>query len=149
MISDAMTLMWRHYKGWFISHRHVIEAQTRCPPFCRLHFQTYFVNDSGTKFHSNILRLVQLTMRQHWLGLWASYQIHKIAGCACAGNTGNVFPATAGYRSRHASRHVRHTRWPGKRSRHSRRTRNPQFYLSGKRPMVQIQVRIISQTNAY
>ena len=23
---------------------------------------------------------------------WASYQIHKIAGCACAGNAGNVFP---------------------------------------------------------
>ena len=23
---------------------------------------------------------------------WASYQIRKIAGCACAGNTGNVFP---------------------------------------------------------
>ena len=28
--------------------------------------------------------------------LWASYQIHKIPGCACAGNAGNVFPATAG-----------------------------------------------------
>ena len=26
--------------------------------------------------------------------LWASYQIHKIAGRACAGNAGNVFPAT-------------------------------------------------------
>ena len=25
---------------------------------------------------------------------WASYQIHKIACCACAGNAGNVFPAT-------------------------------------------------------
>ena len=23
---------------------------------------------------------------------WTSYQIHKIAGCACAGNAGNVFP---------------------------------------------------------
>ena len=38
---------------------------------------------------------------------WASCQIRKIAGCACAGNAGNVFRATAGYRSRHASRHVR------------------------------------------
>ena len=28
-----------------------------------------------------------------WLYSWASYQIHKIAGCACAGNAGNVFPA--------------------------------------------------------
>ena len=36
---------------------------------------------------------------------WASYQIHKIA--ACAKNAGNVFPATAGWRYRHASRHVR------------------------------------------
>ena len=27
-------------------------------------------------------------------------------GCACAGNAGNVFPVTAGERSRHASRHV-------------------------------------------
>ena len=26
---------------------------------------------------------------------WASCQIRKIAGCACAGNAGNVFPATA------------------------------------------------------
>ena len=25
---------------------------------------------------------------------WASFQIRKIAGCACAGNAGNVFPAT-------------------------------------------------------
>ena len=25
-------------------------------------------------------------------GLWASYQIRKIAGCACAGNAGNVSP---------------------------------------------------------
>ena len=25
---------------------------------------------------------------------WASYQMRKIAGCAWAGNAGNVFPAT-------------------------------------------------------
>ena len=31
-------------------------------------------------------------------------------GCACAGNAGNVFPVTAGKRSRHASRHVRYAR---------------------------------------
>ena len=30
--------------------------------------------------------------------------------CACTGNAGNVFPATTGKRSRHASRHVRHAR---------------------------------------
>ena len=27
---------------------------------------------------------------------WASYQIHKIVGGACAGNAGIVFPASAG-----------------------------------------------------
>ena len=31
-------------------------------------------------------------------------------GCAYAGDAGNVFPITAGERSRHASRHVRHAR---------------------------------------
>ena len=53
---------------------------------------------------------------------------------------------TASKRSRHAWWHVRcaravmdvgiaNLRWWGKRSRHSRRMRNPQFYVSGKRPM--------------
>ena len=32
-------------------------------------------------------------------------------------------------------------RWRGKRSRHSRRMRNPQFYWSGKKPMVYISMR--------
>ena len=53
---------------------------------------------------------------------------------------------TASKRSRYASRHVRHARavmhvgiaislWRGKRSRHSRHMRKPQFYVSGKRPI--------------
>ena len=37
----------------------------------------------------------------------SSCKIRKVAGCACAAN---VFPATAGKRSRHAPRHVRHAR---------------------------------------
>ena len=39
--------------------------------------------------------------RLHWIcgmvyirAAWASYQIRKIAGCACTENAGNVFPAT-------------------------------------------------------
>ena len=64
------------------------------------------------------------------------------------GMPGTFFPpptskGTATKRSRHASRHVRHARavmhvgiasprWRGKRSWHSRRIRNPQFYVSGK-----------------
>ena len=78
---------------------------------------------------------------------WVSYQIRKIAGCACAGNAGHVFPhRRLQWKSRHASRHVRHARavmhvgiaYPrcrGKHSRHSRLMRNPQFYVSGKRPI--------------
>ena len=34
--------------------------------------------------------LYQLHMNSSWP--WASCQIRKIAGCACAGNAGNVFP---------------------------------------------------------
>ena len=30
------------------------------------------------------------------ISLWAFHQIRKIVGCACAGNAGNVLPATAG-----------------------------------------------------
>ena len=68
-------------------------------------------------------------------------------GCACAGNAGNVFPVTAGKRSRHACRDACRGRYivvsfeiggGGKRSRHSRRMRNPYFYVSGKRPMDEI-----------
>ena len=32
------------------------------------------------------------TADRHYGNLWASYQIRKIAGCACAGNAGKVFP---------------------------------------------------------
>ena len=78
------------------------------------------------------------------------FQIRKIAWCACVGNAGNVFPATAGKRSRHALRHVRDA-WRDrqlavsfkvgggkKRSRHSWRMRNPQICVSGKRPNVHL-----------
>ena len=41
---------------------------------------------------------------------WASYQIRKIVCAHAPWNAGNVFPATAGKRSRHASRHVRDAR---------------------------------------
>ena len=103
----------------------------------------------------------------HWLGAgldsalilhtaspWASYQIRKIAGCACPGNAGNVFPATAGERFCHASRHVRDARavmhtgiaicgvlWcrsRRKRPQHSRRMCNPQSCVSGKKTTTKV-----------
>ena len=91
--------------------------------------------------HSNGDKLSKLTLYT----LWFSYQIRKIAGCACAGNAGNVF-ATPEFKEKllvsdpgmhHDARAVMHVgianpRWQGK---HSRRMRNPQFYVCGKRPM--------------
>ena len=77
---------------------------------------------------------------------WASYQIRKIVGCACAGN---VFPATAvSDPDMHHGTCVTHVpwcmsvsltsgflwrRWRGKRSRYSWRMRNPQFCVSVRR----------------
>ena len=52
----------------------------------------------------SIHRLGRLTVSD--FASWASSQILKIVGCACAGNAGNVFPAITGKWSRHASRHV-------------------------------------------
>ena len=82
------------------------------------------------------------------LSQWTSCQMRKIACYACARNAGNVFPPpnskeTASQRYRHASRHVRDARvvthvgianpqWLGK---HPRCMRNPQCYVSGKRPI--------------
>ena len=82
---------------------------------------------------------------------WASYEIRKIAGCACAGNAGNISPPPpVNDPYMHHGTCVTHvpwcmlrsltsgflwSRWRGKRCRYSRRMRNPQFYLSGKRPI--------------
>ena len=85
---------------------------------------------------------------------WASCQICTIAGYACAGNAGDVFPR---HRQRvsepdmHHSTCVTHMPWcmqgslasgflwsrrRGKRSRHSRRVWKPPIFVSGKRPEV-------------
>ena len=67
-----------------------------------------------------------------WVHIWASCQIRKIGGYACAGNAGNVFPPP-----RIGDPNMQRflwSRWQGKSSRHSRRMRNPQYYVSSKRP---------------
>ena len=43
-------------------------------------------------FHGNYLRRYMHHAPRTRFVVWASYQIRKIAGCACAGNAGNVFP---------------------------------------------------------
>ena len=88
----------------------------------------------------------------HIDGLWASYQIRKIAGCACAGNTGNVFPHRRLQRKplgsdpdMHHGTCVTHMPWcmSGSLTRGAGKTvkafpehAHPQFFVSGKRPMV-------------
>ena len=75
----------------------------------------------------------------------------KMQGCACAGNAGNDFlPSQVSDPDMHHGTCVTYvpwcvpesltsgflwSQWQGKRSRHSRRMRNPQFYISVKRPM--------------
>ena len=82
---------------------------------------------------------------------WASYRRSKLRVAHTLAMPVTFSPSltsneTASKRSRHAPRHVRHARavmhvgianprWPGKRSRHSRRMRNPQFCVSCKRPI--------------
>ena len=51
-----------------------------------------------------------MKMSMKYSASWASYQIRHIADYTYAGNAGNVFPATSGWRSRHALRHVRAAR---------------------------------------
>ena len=76
------------------------------------------------------------------------FMLHFLVGCACAGNAGNVFPPprVSGPDMRHGTCVTRvlwcmpgslasgflWSRWRGKRSRYSRLTRNPQFYVSSK-----------------
>ena len=90
-----------------------------------------------------------LTKMSTSYGPLARYVIMRVAHAP--GMPGTFSPPltskdTTSNRSRHAPRHVRHARAvmhvgianpqrQGKRSRHSRRMRNPQFYVSGKRPI--------------
>ena len=82
-------------------------------PLCRRHFH---VMTSPCRYC--------LRSRDRGIGQWASCQVRKIKGCACAGNAGNVFPATAGQLSRHAGEE----NVPG----------IPHAYVSGKRPMEKV-----------
>ena len=82
---------------------------------------------------------------------WASYQIRKIAGCACAGNAGNVFPRRRFQRKpivsdpgMHHGTCVTHVPWcmsgsltcgDGENVPAFPAHAHPQFYVSGKRPI--------------
>ena len=45
-----------------------------------------------TAFSTMRLMNINNNKEARYIAIWASYQIRKIAGCACAGNAGNVFP---------------------------------------------------------
>ena len=50
------------------------KAKTKWPPFCRWHFTMQFFFCENIlillRFHLNLFPRVQLTIRQHWFGLW-------------------------------------------------------------------------------
>ena len=89
--------------------------------------------------------------RKYRPGPWAPYQIRKIVGCAYAGNAEDVFPTTAVSKpDMHHNTCVTRVTWciPGSltsgflwswwRGKRSRRMRNPQICVSGKKPIVVI-----------
>ena len=108
-----------------------------------LHMSSLLRSDMNSK-HTNTLAEMSST--------WASYQLRKIAGCACAGMPGKFPPPPqVSDPDMHHGMCVTHVpwcmpgsltsgfrcnRWSGKRSRHSRCMRNSRFYVSGKRPIV-------------
>ena len=83
-----------------------LPGMQRCPSIvgkCR--------NSTGTLLNECLCPLRQPLVNSLWQSKpWAPCQIRKIEVFACAGNAANVFPATAGKRSRHTSRHVRDAR---------------------------------------
>ena len=71
--------------GW-----RTIAAETKIRRFADIDFNI----SKRVCFDSSVTEIcwIQLTTNQLWCRAWASYQIRKIAVCACAGNAGNVFP---------------------------------------------------------
>ena len=128
----------------------------KCRPFCLgLNVLNVFVPESVNEVG------VCITIAVLFVGWgWGSLDVYvhgpltryvKLRDAHAPGMPGTFHPPPtskeiASYRPRRASRHVRDSRavmgvgidkprWRGKRSQHSRRMRNPQFYVSGKRPI--------------
>ena len=86
------------------------------------------------------------------ISTWASFQIRKVVGCACAGNAGNIFPRDRLQRkplvsdpNMHHGTCITHLPWcmSGSLTRGRGKTfpafpahAHPQFYVSGKRPIM-------------
>ena len=52
--------------------------------------QVSYLRVGFSELHFSSCKCVIGSCKRRWA--WASYQIHKIAGCACTGNAGNVSP---------------------------------------------------------
>ena len=74
-VNILITIPIWHETSWRVAKTHYYEDQT-------IH-----INVQPSKINK-VPCLTYLTKRP----LWASYQIRKSVGCACAGNAGNVFP---------------------------------------------------------
>ena len=114
---EAQLTEWHHSRSAdFININWSLQT-TRCPLFEYFQILIWFLNNAN----GNLLAAIDLQIQQvpahpckpsNWkfrhplikstdtrssfamCRQWTSYQIRKIAGCACAGNAGNVFPAT-------------------------------------------------------
>ena len=105
----------------------------------------------GGGTHHSTCVMCQVSKEASCHGPLARYVILQVAHATGMSGTFSPPPTskeTASKRSRHASRHmpdacavmhvgIANPPWRGKRSQYSRRMRNPQFHVSGKRPMQQ------------
>ena len=113
--------------------------------FVFLHFDAWFYNVS---YYNDVDIILKKTLSSC---VWASYQIRKIASCACAGNAENVFPRARLQRKppvtdpgMHCGTCGTHVPWcmSGSLTRGGGETfpafpahAHPQFYVAGKSPM--------------
>ena len=176
--SITLPTEWHYSKGWIRSHKisqYFEFSVTMLTSYCKLapsqislivwlkfwriiiRFHVSYENPETrfVKFIATFCVCAECRSEIHCFP-WASCQICKIAGGACAGNAGNVSPLPRVNDSvMHHGACVTHvpwcmpgsltsgffwSRWRGKRSRHSRRMHNAQFYVSGKRPVAFIVV---------
>ena len=126
-----------------------------CTILCSIYWYRVHLNDylAGCLINRKLLNITKIRggFQTGVPGEWASYQIRKIAGCACAGMPGTFSPPlrvsdadmyhgtcvthVPWYLTGSLTSGVLWSRWRRKRSWHSQCMHNPQFYVSGKRPM--------------
>ena len=111
----SCTLVWNDVENGYLQNIFFKIATRQSPKlrqYCPCHqspiYESKAFGDYFVYAPSQWKTTLQCVVGSHWLGTciewslhlcnqaWASCQIFKIVGCACAGNAANVFPATAG-----------------------------------------------------